>query len=215
MKICTRLLIITISIFLASACFGQNFSKRKYRPRSSAKQMKTKLSEPAVSEPAISYEEEACTDTLFLRDGSTRIGQVIAVSGSYVKYKVCNDEKVYSTYKGDLIRVSSVKGKVDVQPKSARIVSSGRKTVSGKEMHKGANVALALSIAGIPLLVLGVGIFVLIAGFVIGIISKNKILAEPKKYSGISLARAKTAIVIPIVMAVLTLGLAVLLALAW
>jgi hypothetical protein len=153
--------------------------------------------------------KDTCGDKILYKSGDMIVGKVIEITDDKIKYKRCDnlDGPLFVVSKTSIQSITYVNGVVDVIVPPAYNPNNGssgepRRNHTGPQIiHPKAAWGFGLLIAGLLTFIIGIGIIGIILALIFSTKAQKEIMADPKRYKGLTLAKVTRTISMVIVFA--------------
>lgn len=153
--------------------------------------------------------QDTCGDKILFKSGDMVLGKVLEITDDKIKYKRCDniDGPLFVVSKGTVQSITYVNGVVDVIVPPAYNPGNGNSNEPGRSyngpqiIHPKAAWGFGLLIAGLLTFIIGIGVIGIVLALIFSSKAQKEILADPKRYKGLTLAKVTRTISMVLVFA--------------
>ncbi|MFO0356114.1 MAG: hypothetical protein ACK50A_04105 [Sphingobacteriaceae bacterium] len=152
---------------------------------------------------------DTCGDKILFKSGDMILGKVLEITDDKIKYKRCDniDGPLFVVSKGSVQSITYVNGVVDVivppayNPGNGNNYEPGRSYNGPQIIHPKAAWGFGLLIAGLLTFIIGIGVIGIVLALIFSTKAQKEIIADPKRYKGLTLAKVTRTISMVLVFA--------------
>ena len=152
---------------------------------------------------------DTCGDKILFKSGDMILGKVLEITDDKIKYKRCDniDGPLFVVSKGSVQSITYVNGVVDVIVPPAYNPGNGNNNEPGRSyngpqiIHPKAAWGFGLLIAGLLTFIIGIGVIGIVLALIFSTKAQKEIIADPKRYKGLTLAKVTRTISMVLVFA--------------